>query len=167
MKITEIRTMISWAGLRNWVLVKVMTDSGLYGWGAGQPGKGANEPSKPASNSSARCSIVRYPLRREHDLQRLYRHHFWRGGPVGNSAIAALDHARDIAGKAYGVPIYQMLGGAARERVAPLYPCGHLPAGLDDRGCPARCGRWFYGDEDRGMAGQRGLAGKRTNCGFC
>ena len=33
MKITEIRTFISWAGLRNWVLVKVMTDSGLHGWG--------------------------------------------------------------------------------------------------------------------------------------
>ena len=33
MKITEIRTLISWAGLRNWVVVKVLTDTDLYGWG--------------------------------------------------------------------------------------------------------------------------------------
>ena len=33
MKITEIRTTITWAGLRNWVMVKVLTDSGLHGWG--------------------------------------------------------------------------------------------------------------------------------------
>ena len=33
MKITEIRTYITWGEPRNWVFVKVLTDSGLYGWG--------------------------------------------------------------------------------------------------------------------------------------
>lgn len=33
MKITEIRTLISWAGLRNWLVVKLLTDTDLYGWG--------------------------------------------------------------------------------------------------------------------------------------
>lgn len=114
MKITEIRTLISWAGLRNWVLVKVMTDSGIYGWGEATL-EGRERTVETCVQQFGQTLIGEDPLRREHHWQRLYRHHFWRGGPVGNSAIAALDHALwDIAGKAYGVPLYQMLGGAAR-----------------------------------------------------
>ncbi len=114
-KITEIRTVISWAGLRNWVLVKVMTDVGIHGWG--EATLEGFEPTVAACiQRFGEALIGEDPLRREHHWQRLYRHHFWRGGPVGNSAIAALDHALwDIAGKAYGVPVYQMLGGAARD----------------------------------------------------
>jgi len=114
-KITEIRTLISWAGLRNWVLVKVMTDTGLYGWGEATL-EGFEPVVEACVKRFGEALIGEDPLRREHHWQRLHRHHFWRGGPVNNSAIAALDHALwDIAGKAYGVPLYQMLGGAARD----------------------------------------------------
>ncbi|MDW6065463.1 hypothetical protein SAZ11_56230 [Streptomyces sp. FXJ1.4098] len=39
-------------------------------------------------------------------------------GALGLAAIAAIDHALwDIAAKALGVPVYQLLGGAVRDRV--------------------------------------------------
>jgi galactonate dehydratase len=48
----------------------------------------------------------------------LTRGGFYRGGPVLASAVAGIDQALwDIAGKAYGVPVYALLGGPVREKV--------------------------------------------------
>jgi galactonate dehydratase len=48
----------------------------------------------------------------------MFRYPRWRGGPILNSAISAVEIALwDILGKALGVPIYKLLGGAARKRV--------------------------------------------------
>ena len=58
------------------------------------------------------------PTRVEHLWQQMFRHPFWRGGPVLNAAISGVDHALwDIAGKAAGLPVYKMLGGPVRDRV--------------------------------------------------
>ena len=117
MKITEIRTLISWAGLRNWVVVKVLTDTDLYGWGeATLEGK---EPTiEAAVHQLGEQLIGQDPLAVEHHWQVLYRHGFWRGGVVLNSALAALDQALwDIRGKAWGVPVYRLLGGPTRNKI--------------------------------------------------
>ena len=43
---------------------------------------------------------------------------FWRGGPVDLAALSAIDQALwDIAGKAAGLPVHQLLGGPFRTRV--------------------------------------------------
>jgi galactonate dehydratase len=53
------------------------------------------------------------PLQIERHVTRLYRDPFWRGGPVLMSAISGVEHCLwDIAGKAYGQPVYKLLGGA-------------------------------------------------------
>ena len=95
MKITEIRTLISWAGLRNWVVVKVLTDTEIYGWGeATLEGK---EPTVEAAVHQLGEQLIGHdPLAVEHHWQVLYRHGFWRGGVVLNSALAALDHCRRL-----------------------------------------------------------------------
>ena len=50
--------------------------------------------------------------------QAMFRYPRWRGGPILNSAISAVEIALwDILGQALGVPIYKLLGGAARKRV--------------------------------------------------
>jgi galactonate dehydratase len=53
-----------------------------------------------------------------HHWQAIYRHAFYRGGPILTSALSGIDQALwDIKGKALGVPIYELLGGPTRERV--------------------------------------------------
>ncbi len=53
----------------------------------------------------------------------LYKGAYWRRGPVTMTAIAAVDTALwDIQGKALGVPVYQLLGGRARDERDGLRP---------------------------------------------
>jgi galactonate dehydratase len=117
MKITEIRTTIMWAGLRNWVIVKVMTDTDLHGWGEATL-ENNEETVCAAVAQLGRALIGEDPLATEHHWQILFRHGFWRGGVVLNSALAGLDQALwDLRGKAWGVPVYKLLGGPTRDRI--------------------------------------------------
>src|SRR5437588_10673641 len=51
-----------------------------------------------------------------------------RGGPILNSAISAVEIALwDILGQALGVPIYKLLGGAARSRIRMYLDVGATP----------------------------------------
>ena len=48
----------------------------------------------------------------------MYRHAFYRGGPILTSALSGVEQALwDLAGKSLGVPVYQMLGGPTRDRI--------------------------------------------------
>src|SRR5919206_3806722 len=98
-------------------LVKITTDTGLVGWGE------TTLEGKPRSTQAAVEELADYligkdPLRIEHHWQHIYRSAFFRGGNVLMSALSGIDQALwDIAGKHYGVPVYQLLGGAVRDRV--------------------------------------------------
>ena len=60
--------------------------------------------------------------------QGMFRHPRWRGGPILNSAISAIEIALwDILGQALGVPIYKLLGGAARKRIRLYKDVGSTP----------------------------------------
>ncbi|MEZ4863512.1 MAG: galactonate dehydratase [Caldilineaceae bacterium] len=98
-------------------LVKITTDNGLVGWGE------STLEGKPKSTMGAVEELADYlvgkdPLRIEHHWQHIYRSAFFRGGNVLMSALSGIDQALwDIAGKHYGVPVYQLLGGAVRDRI--------------------------------------------------
>jgi galactonate dehydratase len=98
-------------------LVKITTDDGTVGWGE------TTLEGKPKSVFGAIEELADYligkdPLRIEHHWQHIYRSAFFRGGPVLMSALSGIDQALwDIAGKYYGVPVYQLLGGPVRDRV--------------------------------------------------
>ncbi len=98
-------------------LVKITTDNGIVGWGE------TTLEGKPRSTHAAVEELIDYligkdPLRIEHHWQHIYRSAFFRGGNVLMSALSGIDQALwDIAGKHFGVPIYQLLGGAVRDRI--------------------------------------------------
>ena len=117
MKITEIRTTTVWGGRRNWVLVKILTDTDLFGWGEATL-EGKEKTVEACVQELGRMLIDDDPLKIEHHWQRLYRHGFWRGGVVLNSALAGIDQALwDLRGKAWGVPVYKLLGGPTRRAI--------------------------------------------------
>src|SRR5207244_10022471 len=74
-----------------------------------------------------------FPTRRSSDLiellwQGMFRYPRGGGGPILNSAISAVEIALwDILGQALGVPIYKLLGGAARDRVRMYLDVGSTP----------------------------------------
>ena len=117
LKITSLKTFVVNVGSLNWVFCKVYTNQGLIGLGEG------SVTSKEATVAQAimeqeRFLIGKDPTDIEYLWQAMFRYPRWRGGPILNSAISAVEIALwDILGQALGVPIYRLLGGAARRRV--------------------------------------------------
>lgn len=127
MKITAIEQFFPHPRIR---LVKVSTDAGLAGWGETTL-EGKPRSTTAAVDEMADYLIGRDPLRIEHHWQQIYRSAFFRGGSVVMSALAGLDQALwDIAGQHFGVPVYQLLGGAVRDRIRVYAHWGILA--LDD-----------------------------------
>jgi galactonate dehydratase len=118
MKITRISTIVVNAEIRNWVFVKVETDQpGLFGWGEATL-EWKTRAVVGAVEDFADLVVGEDPANIEHLYQKLYRHSFFRMGPIGMSAISGIEQACwDIRGKQLGVPVYQLLGGAVREKV--------------------------------------------------
>lgn len=100
-----------------WLFLKIETDEGIHGWG---------EPvveGRAATVEACVKELMEYligkdPLRIEDHWNVMYRGGFYRGGPVFMSAIAGIDQALwDIKGKFYNAPVYQLLGGACRDKM--------------------------------------------------
>ena len=100
-----------------WLLLKVSTDEGISGWG--EPiVEGRAETVRAAVEEMSAYLGGEDPFRIEDHFQVLYRGGFYRGGPVLTSAISGIEQALwDIKGRALGVPVHELLGGAAREKV--------------------------------------------------
>jgi galactonate dehydratase len=127
LKITGIKTFVVNVGSVNWVFCKVYTNQGLTGLGEG------SVTSKEATMSQAimeheRFLVGKDPTDIELLWQGMFRYPRWRGGPILNSAISAVEIALwDILGQALGVPIYKLLGGAARKRIRLYKDVGATP----------------------------------------
>src|SRR5438067_2192212 len=113
-KITKLETFLV---KPRWLFLKVHTDAGIVGLG---------EPileGRALTCATAVKEIEPYLLGKDprqpvHHWQAIYRHAFYRGGPVLTSALSGIDMALwDIKGKALGVPIYELLGGPTRNKV--------------------------------------------------
>ncbi len=100
-----------------WLFLKVVTDSGLEGWGEPVV-EGRVDTVRTAVEEFADYLIGRDPLMIEDHWQAMYRGGFYRGGPEVMSAMAGIDQALwDIKGKYYNAPVYDLLGGACREKI--------------------------------------------------
>ena len=112
-KITGLKTMI----VEDEVYLKIFTDQGVVGEGHTAVHRKA-PTCQAAVEDLARVLIGKDATRIEFLWQAMYRWPRWRGGPVLNAAISGVDLALwDILGKLLDVPVYRLLGGAARERI--------------------------------------------------
>ena len=123
MKVTAIETYICHAYRTNWVFVRVMTDSGLYGVGEATLEYREHTVAQ-AVKELERSLVGKDPHNIEAFWHDSYRDVYWRGGVVLMSALSAVEMALwDIKGKDLGVPVYQLLGGKVRDAV-PCYANG-------------------------------------------
>ena len=112
-KVTKIESFV----LKNsWVFVKISTDAGITGWG-----EMLKDDAKACAAGALEVGdylIGKDPLPVVHHWQAIHRGAFYRGGPIKTAISSGIDQALwDIKGKAFGVPVYKLLGGPTRERV--------------------------------------------------
>ncbi|HYJ63304.1 MAG TPA: galactonate dehydratase [Parafilimonas sp.] len=100
-----------------WLFLKIETDESISGWG--EPiieGKAATV--KAAVDELMQGLIGKDPMAIEHHWNTMYRGGFYRGGPILMSAISGIDQALwDIKGKYFNAPVYQLIGGKARDKM--------------------------------------------------
>jgi galactonate dehydratase len=118
MKITDLQTFVVGTDWRNLTIVKLHTDEGLTGLGEARMVNHTDALVGYLREAAPRHVIGHDPFRIEELIKKMGRDDFSRAGEVMSSGIAAFETACwDIVGKALGQPVYNLLGGAVRERV--------------------------------------------------
>src|SRR5207253_4363178 len=114
LRITKLETFLV---RPRWLFLKVFTNAGIVG--LGEPIlEGRALTCQAAVKEIEPYLIGKDPRQVVHHWQAIYRHAFYRGGPILTSALSGIDQALwDIKGKLLGVPVYELLGGPTRDRV--------------------------------------------------
>ena len=100
-----------------WGFVEIVTDGGLTGWGEAVL-EGHCRAVLACVEEYRDYLVGKDPARIEDIWSTIYRAGFYRGGGVMMSALSGIDQALwDIKGKSLGVPVYELLGGACRDRM--------------------------------------------------
>ena len=102
-----------------WVFLKLQTDTGLCGWGEPIVEGHAKTTKAAVEEIMDNYVLGKDPLEIERHWQAMYRGRHFRGGPILMSAIGGIDQALwDIKGKHYDAPVYDLLGGRARDTIS-------------------------------------------------
>jgi len=128
-KITKMETLLV---KPRWLFLKIHTNAGITG--LGEPIlEGRALTCAQAVKEVEPYLIGKDPRAAEHHWQAVYRHAFYRGGPILTSALSGIDQALwDIKGKALGVPVYELLGGPTRDKIR-VYAHAGTPAQIKER----------------------------------
>ncbi|MGN6675457.1 MAG: galactonate dehydratase [Thermomicrobiales bacterium] len=114
MKITKLETLLV---KPRWLFLKMYTDEGIVG--LGEPIlEGRALTCQMAVKELEPWLIGEDPTRVVHLWQAMYKHAFYRGGPLLTSALSGIEQALwDCYGKYMGLPVYKLLGGPTRDRI--------------------------------------------------
>jgi galactonate dehydratase len=116
MKITAVEPML----IDRYLYVQVHTDAGVVGLGESGT-HGHLEASAAALRKFGDYLEGKDPFRIEHHWNVMYRSGHFRGAAI-MGAISAIDIALwDIKGKAFGVPVYELIGGKTRDKARVYY----------------------------------------------
>lgn len=115
-----------------WLFLKIHTNAGIAGWG--EPiVEGQAQTCATAVQELGSYLIGKDPRAVTHHWQAIYRHAFYRGGPILTSALSGIDQALwDIKGQALQVPVYELLGGPTRQRIR-VYAHANTPEALKNK----------------------------------
>ena len=128
MKITAVKTYLVHPGQgKNWLFVKVETDSGLYGWGEAYTQADRDRTIEIHVQQLARYLVGRSPFQIKRFTYIAYTDYANKRGSMElYCAISGIEHALwDIVGKALDKPVYALLGGQVHEKLRSytyLYP---------------------------------------------
>ena len=118
MKITEVKTHVVSTAWRNLTFVRVLTDEGLEGVGEARMVNHTDALLGYLAESVPNHVIGHDPTDIEALVRKMYRDDYSRPGEVAMTALATVEIACwDILGQAAGKPVYQLLGGAVRDRI--------------------------------------------------
>ncbi|MBV7336972.1 mandelate racemase/muconate lactonizing enzyme family protein [Chloroflexi bacterium TSY] len=129
MKITNVKA-TTLQGYKDWNYVRIETDEGIMGWGEAHPGEGITDVIVKRLKP---LLLGKDPL----NVEPLYHTMIDRtiGQSVGGTMLGAIGGVEtalwDIAGKAIGVPIYQLLGGKYRDRLRLYADVGRGSGGIN------------------------------------
>jgi galactonate dehydratase len=114
LRITKLETILV---KPRWLFLKIHTNAGIVG--LGEPiTEGRALTCAEAVKEVEPYLVGKDPRPVAKHWQAIYRHAFYRGGPILTSALSGIDQALwDIKGKALGVPVYELLGGPTRDRI--------------------------------------------------
>lgn len=100
-----------------WGFVEIITDDGYSGWG--EAVLEGHTATVLACVQEMKDYLIGQEAGKIEDLwTTLYRAGFYRGGGVLMSAISGIDQALwDIKGKYFGAPVFELLGGALRDKM--------------------------------------------------
>jgi L-alanine-DL-glutamate epimerase-like enolase superfamily enzyme len=116
-RLRETSAIIDRGGVSD-VIVKLVTDTGLVGWGEACKATDTLALERGV-RACAPFLVARDPWEHEAILADIYKRGLWYLQPMfGNSILAGIDMALwDLCGKDCGQPLYKMLGGARRPSV--------------------------------------------------
>ena len=118
MKIVDVKSYVLGTAWRNLTFVRVITDEGVEGVGEVRMVNHTDALSGYLAEAVPRYVIGHDPANVEDLVQRMYRNDYARAGEIAMSAIAVIEIACwDIMGQSLGKPVYQLLGGAVRDRI--------------------------------------------------
>jgi len=116
LKIKDISVHLVNAVWRNFIIVKVTSDDGIVGYGEGTLAD--FERTIEAAVYDYKPFLIGRDIDIPEITQYLFRHFYWRGGPMLMSAISAIEQSLwDILGKSTNRPVYSLLGGKAINRM--------------------------------------------------
>lgn len=118
MKISDIRPLVLGTPWRNLTFLKVTTDDGLTGWAEGRCVNRTESLLGYLEGAKRKYVLGADPFAVEALVHRMFHGDFSRVDEVAGMGIALVETACwDIMGKALDRPVYQLLGGAVREKI--------------------------------------------------
>ncbi len=127
MRISDIKTFLVYSGghragiigAKNWIFVKVETDEGIHGWGESYTQLDRDKAIEQHIHELKRYLVGRDPFNIKHITQMVYNDFAGRRGSMDSyCALSGIEQALwDIVGKKLNVPVYNLLGGACRDKV--------------------------------------------------